>query len=99
LSLRFLDSHDAIAAVACGWDAVSLFGVHRGPAPHERLDAWGLIPAQVWGVLRCSIEHFDLRRMPVADASRRNAPPAAAPGEFRSCCCMVDASKHRKQDR
>jgi hypothetical protein len=59
LSLRFLDSHDAIAAVACGWDAVSLFGVHRGPAPHERLDAWGLIPAQVWGVLRCSIEHFD----------------------------------------
>jgi hypothetical protein len=59
LSLRFLDSHDAIAAVACGWDAVSLFGVHRGPAPHERLDAWGLIPAQAWGVLRCFIEHFD----------------------------------------
>lgn len=30
-SLRFLDSHNAIAAVACGWDAVSSFGVHRGP--------------------------------------------------------------------
>lgn len=57
-SLRFLDSHDATAAVASGWDAVSLFGVHRGPAPQERLDAWGLIPAQAWGVLRCSIGHF-----------------------------------------
>ena len=59
VSLRFLDSPGAVAAISCGWDAVSLFGVHRGPAPHERLDAWGLIPAQAWGVLRCSIVNFD----------------------------------------
>jgi hypothetical protein len=58
-SLRFLDSTVAAAAVACGWDAVSLFGVHHGPAPHERLDAWGLIPTQAWGVLRCSIVTFE----------------------------------------
>lgn len=59
MSLRFLDSLDAVEAVAFRWDAVSLFGIHQGPAPHERLDAWGLIPAQVWGVLQCSMEHFD----------------------------------------
>ena len=58
-SLCFLDGLDAVEAVSCGWDAVSLFGVHQGPAPHERLDAWGLIPAQVWGVLHCSIVNFD----------------------------------------
>ena len=99
VSLRFLDSPDAVAAVACGWDAVSLFGVHHGPAPHERLDAWGLIPMQVWGVLHCSIEHFDCDRMRVADASRRDAPPAADPGEFRSSRSMVDTSNDRKQDK
>ncbi len=59
VSLRFLDSSDAAAAIACGWDVVNLFGVHHGPAPHERLDAWGLIPAQVWGVLRCLIVKFE----------------------------------------
>jgi TubC N-terminal docking domain len=59
VSLRFLDSPDAFAAVSCGWDAVNLFGVHRGLAPHERLDAWGLVPAQVWGVHRYSIVNFE----------------------------------------
>ena len=38
-SLRFLASPDAIAAVENGWDAVSLFGMHEGTAPKERIDA------------------------------------------------------------
>jgi hypothetical protein len=59
VSLRFLDSEWASKAVASLWDAVSLFGIHGGPAPRERLDAWGLLPLLAWGTHRYSIFGFD----------------------------------------
>jgi hypothetical protein len=60
VSLRFMDSEWASTAIASLWDAVSLFGVHKGPAPRERLDAWGLLPLLTWGTHRYSIVGFDV---------------------------------------
>ena len=58
-SLRFVDSPDAVAAVNHGWDAVSLFGMHEGPCPHERLDAWGLVLFLAWGIHKCTVQSID----------------------------------------
>lgn len=58
-SLGFLDSHDAIVAVANGWDAISLFGMHKGSAPKMRVDAWGLVLFLAWGVHGCTVETID----------------------------------------
>jgi len=55
-SLRFLDGPDAITAVDNGWDAISLFGVHRGSAPKDRIDCWGLVLFTAWGVHGCTVE-------------------------------------------
>jgi hypothetical protein len=55
-SLRFLDGPDAITAVKNGWDAVSLFGLHRGSAPKERIDCWGLVLFMAWGIHGCTVE-------------------------------------------
>jgi|SRR5208337_1771592 len=59
VTLRFLDSPDAIAAVENGWDAVSLFGMHEGDCPKERIDCWGLVLFLAWGVHRCTVETVD----------------------------------------
>jgi len=58
-SLRFLASPDATAAVENGWDAVSLFGMHEGTAPKERIDCWGLVLFLAWGVHGCTVETVD----------------------------------------
>jgi hypothetical protein len=55
-SLRFLASPDAIAAVENAWDAVSLFGIHEGGSPKERIDCWGLVLFMAWGVDGCTVE-------------------------------------------
>ena len=55
-SLDFLASHDAVVAIENGWDAVSLFGVHKGAAPKARIDCWGLILFVALGVHGCTIE-------------------------------------------
>lgn len=59
VSLDFLDSEDAAAAIENGWDAVSLFGVHKGRAPKARIDAWGLVLFLAWGVHGCRVESVD----------------------------------------
>lgn len=56
VSLRFLDSPDAVAAVEHGWDAVSLFGMHEGNAPKQRVGCWGLVLFIAWGVHGCTVE-------------------------------------------
>ena len=55
-SSLFLDSEDATAAIENGWDAVSLFGLHKGSALKERIDAWGLVLFLAWGVHGCRVE-------------------------------------------
>ncbi len=55
-SLRFLDAPEAVAAVENGWDAVSLFGMHEGDAPKERIDAWGLVLFLAWGIHNCTVD-------------------------------------------
>ena len=59
VSLRFLDSADAIIAVENEWDAVSLFGMHEGKAPRERIDCWGLVLFLAWGIHRAAVETID----------------------------------------
>ena len=56
VSLRFLDSADAVVAVEHGWDAVSLFGMHEGNAPKQRVGCWGLVLFIAWGVHGCTVE-------------------------------------------
>lgn len=56
VSLRFLDSPEAALALENGWDAVSLFGMHEGQAPRERIDCWGLVLFIAWGIHRSTIE-------------------------------------------
>jgi hypothetical protein len=56
VSLRFLDSPEAALALENGWDAVSLFGMHEGQAPKERIDCWGLVLFLAWGVHGCTVE-------------------------------------------
>lgn len=56
VSLRFLASLDALIAVENEWDAVSLFGIHEGNAPKERIDCWGLVLFMAWGVHGCTVE-------------------------------------------
>ncbi len=55
-SLRFLDGPDALTAVDNDWDAISLFGMHEGRRPRERIDCWGLVLFLAWGVHRCTVE-------------------------------------------
>jgi len=55
-SLNFLACHDAVVAIENGWNAVSLFGVHKGVAPKERVDCWGLVLFLAWGVHSCTVE-------------------------------------------
>ena len=59
VSLRFLDSGWSMKALTSGWCEVSLFGVHEGGAPRERIDGWGLVPMLAWGVHRCSIRAIE----------------------------------------
>jgi hypothetical protein len=56
VSLRFLDSPEAALALENGWDAASLFGMHGGQAPRERIDCWGLVLFIAWGIHRSTIE-------------------------------------------
>jgi hypothetical protein len=58
-SLRFLDSPDAVTAVVNEWDAVSLFGMHAGEVPKERIDCWGLVLFLAWGVHAYSVDVLD----------------------------------------
>jgi hypothetical protein len=58
-SLRFLDAPEAAAAVANGWDAVSLFGMHECNAPKERVGGWGLVIFMAWGVHKCTVEEIE----------------------------------------
>jgi hypothetical protein len=58
VSLRFLGSNWAVKALAADWDETALFAVHKGEAPKERTDAWGLVPFLAWGIHRCTIEGF-----------------------------------------
>jgi hypothetical protein len=60
-SLRFLDSPDAVAAVANGWDVLSLFGMHFGQAPKMRVDCWGIVLFIAWGVHGCTVETIDAK--------------------------------------
>jgi hypothetical protein len=50
MSLRFLDSPDAITAFENGHDTLSLFGVCGSDASINRVDCWGLLPFLAWGV-------------------------------------------------
>ncbi len=61
VSLSFLDSADAITAVEHGWDALSLFGMHRGECYRIRIDCWGLVLFLAWGVHKCSVETIDAK--------------------------------------
>ena len=58
-SLRFLDAPEAIPAVENGWDAVSLFGMHEGKAPKERVGSWGLVLFIAWGVHKCTVDAIE----------------------------------------
>jgi hypothetical protein len=58
VSLRFLDSANVAAAIDAGWNATSLFGVHRGGYQKERLDAWGLTAFLAWGTHSHTIQAF-----------------------------------------
>ncbi|MGA7329329.1 MAG: hypothetical protein WBX25_33810, partial [Rhodomicrobium sp.] len=55
-SLSFLASENATLLLSCGWDEIALFGVHRGIAPRERLDAWGLVTTLAWSTLSLTIK-------------------------------------------
>jgi hypothetical protein len=55
-SLTFLASDNATLSHSCGWDAIALFGIHRGTAPRERIDAWGLVTTLAWSALKLSIK-------------------------------------------
>jgi hypothetical protein len=55
-SLLFLDSEDATAAIQNGWNDVSFFGLHKGSAPKQRIDAWGLVLFLAWGIHECRVE-------------------------------------------
>ena len=60
-SLRFIDSPDAVAAVANGWDVLSLFGMHHGQVPKMRVDCWGIVLFVAWGVHGCTVETIDAK--------------------------------------
>ena len=60
-SLWFIDSPDAVAAVANGWDVLSLFGMHHGQVPKMRLDCWGIVLFMAWGVHGCTVETIDAK--------------------------------------
>ncbi len=49
----------AVQAEALGWDEISLFGVHMGSHPKERMDAWGLIPSLAWTVLSLTLAKME----------------------------------------
>ena len=73
VSNKFLTSGWSLKALAAGWCGVSLFGVHAGPAPKQRGDAYGLVPSLAWGVLQCSIVGFS------RDACTLRAPRGSEP--------------------
>jgi hypothetical protein len=58
-SLHFLDGSDSVVAVVNGWDALSLFGMHEGRCPRERIDCWGIVLFIAWGVHGCTVETID----------------------------------------
>jgi len=58
-SLRFLGSPDAITAVENGWDGLSLFGMHEGECPRERVDCWGLVLFLAWGIHKCTVQSIE----------------------------------------
>jgi len=58
VSLRFLDGSNVAAAIENEWNEVSLFGVHRGGYPKERLDCWGLTAFLAWGTHSYTIQAF-----------------------------------------
>ncbi|KAI93430.1 hypothetical protein T281_16740 [Rhodomicrobium udaipurense JA643] len=55
VTLAFLDTAEAEEAARLGWDAVSLFGVHAGSAPRQRVDCWGLAVHLAWSVFHLEI--------------------------------------------
>jgi hypothetical protein len=70
-TLAFRSSPFADQAKALGWDEISLFGVHRGTHPKERMDAWGLIPLLAWNCLSLTLTEIE------ADAARLTSPRGA----------------------
>ena len=56
VSLNFLGGGWALKVLGAGWDEVSLFGIHEGNAPRERLDAWGMMSFVAWGTRGYTIE-------------------------------------------
>ncbi len=59
VSLRFLDSPDAVTAVMNGWDAMALFAIHAGDAPKMRVDCWGLVLFLAWGAHAYTVDMVD----------------------------------------
>jgi hypothetical protein len=57
-SVAFLEGVHAKEAVSLEWDEVSLFGIHKGIAPRERPDAWGLVPALAWSPFTLSVKEI-----------------------------------------
>jgi hypothetical protein len=58
VSLRLLDGPNVAAAIENEWNEVSLFGIHGGRYPKERLDSWGLTALLAWGTHSYTIEDF-----------------------------------------
>ena len=50
MSLRFLDSPDAVTALENGHHELSLFGVGKHDMSIGYVNRWGIIPFLVWGV-------------------------------------------------
>jgi hypothetical protein len=50
MSLRFLDSPDAVTAFKNAHHTLSLFGVCKSDASINRVDCWGLVPFLAWGI-------------------------------------------------
>jgi hypothetical protein len=60
-SLAFLESEHVPAALSFGWDEAPLFGIHKGIAPRQRVDAWGLVTFLAWSALKLSIAEITAR--------------------------------------
>jgi hypothetical protein len=77
-SLASLASPWPMQALALGWSALDLWGVHDGPAWRARLDVWGLLPLIGLGSYP--------RRIAAVDAScARLVTRTGAPQTFRRC--------------
>src|SRR5262249_36310377 len=67
-TIVFRSSVFAEQSQALGWNEISLFGVHGGAYPKERMDAWGLIPLLAWSGLSLKLTKME------ADAATVTSP-------------------------